>query len=73
MMNVMPKTKTSNLLYDKALDEAIQRIYRVYGTNLAAFFRDVEDPASHGKPKYEIQAHLKEMRRAKSHLTHSSC
>jgi len=54
------ETKPSAGLYNKALDEAIQTIYRVYGSNLAAFFRDVEDPVIHGEAKSSFCAQLVE-------------
>ncbi len=42
----MPERKSATPMYSEAVKDAIQAIYRVYGANLAAFFRDVQD--SHG-------------------------
>jgi hypothetical protein len=36
------KTETANL-EDKALNEAIERVYRKYGSDLRSFFRDVRE------------------------------
>ena len=54
----MPKTKPSPELYNKALTDAIGSIYSVYGSNLAAFFRDVEDPVTHGNRKIKLHGHF---------------
>jgi hypothetical protein len=56
--NAVTKTKVPPELYNKTLDDAIRGIYSVYGPNLAAFFRDVEDPVTHGDCKIELHGHL---------------
>ncbi len=54
----MPAQKLSADLHNKTLSDAIQSIYSVYGSNLAAFFRDVEDPVTHGEPRIKLHSHL---------------
>ncbi len=39
--SAMPARKVSADLHSKTLNDAIHSIYSVYGSNLAAFFRDV--------------------------------
>lgn len=54
----MPARKVSVDLQNKTLSDAIQSIYSVYGSNLAAFFRDVEDPVTHGEPRIKLHRRL---------------
>ena len=54
----MPARKVSADLRTKTLSDAIQSIYSVYGSNLAAFFRDVEDPVTHGEPRIKLDSRL---------------
>ena len=41
--SAMPKSDTANAQNNEALDQAIKNIYRSYGRNLSAFFRDVRN------------------------------
>jgi hypothetical protein len=55
----MAENKTTAGLYNKVLTDAVRDIYRAYGPNLAAFFRDVERPTAHGKKgKTQIYAYF---------------
>jgi hypothetical protein len=58
-------------LYNKTLNDAIRGIYSVYGPNLAAFFRDVEDPVTHGNSKIELHGHLVHAPSRKRHRVNS--
>jgi len=56
----MPEPKNPPM-YNKALSDAIREIYRIYGPNLLAFFRDVEDhPTDYVSRGRELQGHLAE-------------
>ena len=51
----MPKSDTAESSHDEALDNAIKNIYKSYGSNLSAFFRDVrEKPVARVKPTHLI-------------------
>jgi hypothetical protein len=58
--DAMPAQKAPTALYNKTLSDVLQSIYSVYGSNLAAFFRDVEDPVNHGERRTEFHGHLVE-------------
>jgi hypothetical protein len=68
----MSEPKRPTTMYNKALSEAIQEIYRVYGPNLSAFFRDVEDEAGYANCGRELQSQLTEgnpRKRSRLHAT----
>ena len=56
--DAMPAQKVPTGLHNKTLSDVLQSIYSVYGPNLAAFFRDVEDPVNHGERRTELHGHL---------------
>jgi hypothetical protein len=54
----MPKTTPADAVYTEALNHALKSIYKVYGSDLSAFFQDVKDePLAHGKYKNSIEVH----------------
>lgn len=56
--SAMPARKVSADLHSKTLNDAIHSIYSVYGSNLAAFFRDVEDAVTHGESRIKLNSRL---------------
>ncbi len=57
----MPKYESADPQYTKALNDALKSIYRVYGADLSAFFRDARDQPEEplAQPRYEshVQVH----------------
>jgi hypothetical protein len=68
----MSEMKQPSPMYNKALTDAIREIYRVYGPNLAAFFRDVEDPKNHASCAREPQGNLAEVHPRKQSGAHTA-
>jgi len=68
----MPAPKTTPEPYNKTLNDAIKGIYSVYGRNLAAFFRDVEDPVKHGDCQIELYGQLSDTAGRKRHRVDAS-
>jgi len=59
----MPEPNRSTSMYTTDLADAIRGIYRVYGRNLAEFFRDVEEPVGHAPSRgRELRGHIEEAR-----------
>jgi hypothetical protein len=66
----MPNDRPQADVYNKTLNDAIRSIYSVYGSNLAAFFRDVADPVTHADCKVEVYkavSHPAERGRQRTH------
>jgi hypothetical protein len=63
----MPKYRSVDPLYTKALSEALKGIYRVYGSNLSAFFRDVRDeedePLTRAGNERQVQLYVSQAQR----------
>jgi hypothetical protein len=43
---IVPKVDITGKRYDDALDNAIKSIYKTYGSNLSAFFKDLMEKPS---------------------------
>ncbi len=67
----MPQSETNNESYAKALDEAIKKVYRSYGANLSAFFRDARerDSESQDETEHHVQFHGPRIKREKTKVS----